>query len=298
MSATIGMLADTHVGPGAIARLLGALLRRRVRGSSRLTLALARRLPGLQAVPVPVAGGVVYMDLRRDASHAWLALAPRPYEPGIQELLRRLLRPGDVAFEIGANLGWHSVWMSSLVGPRGQVHAFEPLPSLHPLLRRTCAALPNGALHPFGLSSAAGEAELVVPLDDCMASLGHWTDDAQAGPVRRVRCRFRALDDEVHAGRLPRPDLCTVDVEGAEPLVFAGATDTLDRADAPILVFECNRPASAALGLHPADGARRLLALPAARYRLFAFDDDRGEIAPVAPDDIRSWTALAIPEAR
>ncbi|HET9985877.1 MAG TPA: hypothetical protein VFQ38_19920, partial [Longimicrobiales bacterium] len=46
------------------------------------------------------------------------------------------------------------------------------------------------------------------------------------------------------------------------------------------------------------DGARRLLALPAARYRLFAFDDDRGEIAPVAPDDIRSWTALAIPEAR
>lgn len=89
-----------------------------------------------------------------------------------------------------------------------------------------------------------------------------------------------------------------MDVEGAEPLVFAGGAETLDRAVAPIPLFECNRPASAALGLDPADAARQLLALPNARYRLFTLDDDRGEIAPVAPDDIRSWSALAVPEAR
>src|SRR3954454_10033377 len=39
---------------------------------------------------------------------------------------RRLIRPGDVILDIGANIGAHTLQFASLTGPRGQVFAFEP----------------------------------------------------------------------------------------------------------------------------------------------------------------------------
>ena len=39
-----------------------------------------------------------------------------------------LVREGDVVFDIGANLGHFTLLFSDLVGRRGEVHAFEPVP--------------------------------------------------------------------------------------------------------------------------------------------------------------------------
>lgn len=40
-----------------------------------------------------------------------------------------LIKPGDVVFDIGANIGMWSVGAGRRVGPAGKVHAFEPLHS-------------------------------------------------------------------------------------------------------------------------------------------------------------------------
>src|SRR5215204_3016879 len=47
------------------------------------------------------------------------------YSEGEVDLFRQVLRPGDLALDVGANIGVHTVPMARLVGERGAVFAFE-----------------------------------------------------------------------------------------------------------------------------------------------------------------------------
>src|SRR5439155_9809322 len=45
-----------------------------------------------------------------------------------EQIVRKLLspHPSEVIVDIGANIGWHTVWLSKKVGPLGKVIAVEP----------------------------------------------------------------------------------------------------------------------------------------------------------------------------
>lgn len=48
------------------------------------------------------------------------------YETGITACFEDIVKPGMVVLDIGANLGYYTVLFSKLVGPSGEVFAFEP----------------------------------------------------------------------------------------------------------------------------------------------------------------------------
>lgn len=50
------------------------------------------------------------------------------YELEAQQLVIQTVRPGMVAFDIGAHVGFYTLLLAELVGPAGQVIAFEPAP--------------------------------------------------------------------------------------------------------------------------------------------------------------------------
>jgi predicted methyltransferase len=50
------------------------------------------------------------------------------YEPEVTAVFGRVLRPGDVVIDVGANVGWFTLLAASLVGPGGKVVACEPGP--------------------------------------------------------------------------------------------------------------------------------------------------------------------------
>ena len=56
------------------------------------------------------------------------------WEPYETSLVLRLLQPGDVFVDVGANIGYFSVLAASLVGDAGKVFAFEPDPDNFQLL--------------------------------------------------------------------------------------------------------------------------------------------------------------------
>ena len=65
----------------------------------------------------------------------WSLFCFGTYEPGLQRLFRRYVSAGSTVVEVGANVGWHTLMLSRLVGPGGRVHAFEPNPAIHRELR-------------------------------------------------------------------------------------------------------------------------------------------------------------------
>src|SRR5271166_2308194 len=48
------------------------------------------------------------------------------YEPAMLRAYSSVIRGGDVVFDIGANIGAHTMHFARLVGPAGRVFAFEP----------------------------------------------------------------------------------------------------------------------------------------------------------------------------
>ena len=291
------------------ARVLRLLLRNNVRGGWRLASLLSRQVASLHRVPIAIEDWPpIFMDLRVAATAEWLIGSPwaaSPHEPDEQAVMRRLVSPGDVVLDIGANLGLHTALLSRLVGPGGRVFAFEPSAGVLPCLRRSVAGMANATLLELALSDEEGAASLYVhPDHPTMTSLGDWTRRWDAGAqTYTVACTRRRLDDLVAAGEVARPDFVKVDVEGAEALVFRGARRTLDREDAPCLLFEENRGACAALG-HAISAAREWLgALSAPGYHFFEVTAG-GALAPLdrdrldRPDAPPLRNVVGVPEGR
>jgi len=152
---------------------------------------------------------------------------------GERALLARMLRetrPGDVVFDVGANLGFYTVLLAKAVGPIGTVVAFEP--ELGVLERMKENAEINGVANIRGFNVALGETEATVPLevDSRLGSGLH----IMAGGDHSVRAGFATRDVRqvrgdayVAAQALPVPALIKVDVEGMEREVLRGLARTL-----------------------------------------------------------------------
>jgi FkbM family methyltransferase len=273
------LLTYCEVPPSATSRL-GELLRTAIRyyirsgarGSTRCTFFLAQRLKALQAVPVTVNHDQrLYLDLRDGLSHLLVAGSPWeqvPWDRNEQEVMGHLLRAGDVAYDIGAHIGLHSVFLSAAIGPQGALHAFEVNPAKIQALAETIRHLPNATLHQFGLAERQGSATLFVPEDQSMTSLADWTW-GNGGLVGRAQGVLRTMDDIIARGEAAPPDFIKCDVEGAEPFVFKGGSRTLDRVDAPILFYEADGRSSRAFGNDIAEATRLLLSLPSPGYQIF-----------------------------
>lgn len=285
-----------------VARFLRAYLRTGLRGGFRLTMFLSRWSRQLQRVPIRVGDGEPFHVDLRTGYHELFRGSPwsqPPFEGAEQAVMRAVVQPGDTVYDIGANIGAHTVLLSRLVGPEGLVYAFEPNPGLLGPLRLTVAGLPNTVLHELALSDQDGSATLFVPEDASMASLADWTVDrgAEAGSSHTLHCALRRLDSLLPDGSAPCPDFIKCDVEGAELRVFTGAARTLNRPEAPIILFEANQHTAAGFGLD-VDAARAFLdGLPEPRFRFFAVQDD-GQLAPIARCAGPHANILAMPQSR
>lgn len=278
----------------ATARVLAMLLRRRLRGSTRLTLAVAHRLSGLKELPIAFAGRTCYVDLRVASSHPLLAGSfPEPAE---RELVAKIVRPGHVAVDVGGHWGIYTLLLADLTGPAGRVFTFEPSPVVLPALSRSIGEIQNATLFPMGLGEAADRRQLRVPADASMAHLVP-LDRSTGESDRAFEVPVESLDAVVARGLVAQPDFVKCDVEGAEALVFRGAQAVLDRPLAPAILFESNPAAAARLGLNGDDASDFLSRLPRPGYHFFAIGAD-AQPEPLERVPETFMNVLALPAAR
>lgn len=177
---------------------------------------------------VDLADKVIGMPILRDG-----------YEPEVVGLAVSLVGEGDVAVDIGAHIGYFTMRLADAVGARGHVFAFEPVPRNADLLARSIVESrfeSRVTLTRAAVSDTTGEAVLRVGRD-LLNTGGAFLGSAPAAGddgLDTVRVPTVRLDD-VAVRRPVR--LIKIDVEGAEPRVFQGASAVL-RDDRPFVISE------------------------------------------------------------
>lgn len=180
------------------------------------------------------------------------------WNPVEYEAFRQVLRPGDVAFDIGANVGAYTVLFAQWVGVAGQVHAFEPAPDAFRGLRRHLELNHLGEIvvvHRVAVSDQIGEASFVGTGSD---GTNHLLSRSES-EVRVIRVPTTTVDAVcAESGACPR--LLKIDVEGAELAVLRGARHTIARMDRDAGIFVEMHPTAWRLQGLTADDIRAELA--------------------------------------
>jgi len=169
---------------------------------------------------------------RHDLAVSTPAAGQGRWEPHLVACFERLCRAGQTAYDIGANVGYHTLLLAKLVGPEGQCIAFEPNSENCRLVHVGCVrnGLDNVRLVPLALSDEPGWAYFSshigsnggIVSEQYVGLHGHGT----VVPVAR-------LDDL----SLPLPDFIKIDVEGAEYRALRGAERAI-RDGRPAIISE------------------------------------------------------------
>lgn len=160
------------------------------------------------------------------------------WEPHITALVRRILTPGSLFLDVGANIGYFTMLAGKLVGPNGRVVAFEPAPRNVQLL--LASVVTNGFSHvevwPVALSDRRG----IVGLRTETWNTNSTVAPMEASVVGETTLAVAVPGDHV-LGSVDHDGTCIVklDVEGHEHAVLLGLERFLD-VHRPTLVLEFN----------------------------------------------------------
>lgn len=146
-------------------------------------------------------------------------------------LLEELVRPGDVALDIGAN---HGIYAFALAKIACEVHCFEPLPECCSFINAWNS--PQVTVHNVALSDRRGLLRLYLPILNGRCVNTRASLNRPDGP-----CEIREVDVvTLDSFSLSRVDFIKVDVEGLEASVLRGAERTL-KVHRPSLLIEIDR---------------------------------------------------------
>jgi FkbM family methyltransferase len=153
------------------------------------------------------------------------------------ELFGQLVSPGDIAIDVGANVGAHTVGLARLVGPGGAVLAFEPQRVVYQTLCANVAL--NSITHVHCWNVALGDAPGTVkmpPVDYARPNNFGGLSATAAASAPGDAVSVLRLDDLP----VPRCSLIKVDVEGMELQVLRGGRAMVRRLR-PVLYVENDR---------------------------------------------------------
>jgi FkbM family methyltransferase len=200
-----------------------------------------RRLLGRGPATLVRRGGHRWaLDLREGIDFSIYLLGA--FEPGTAAALRRLVRPGDVVFDIGANVGAHTLGLAASVGPAGTVVAIEPTDEAFGKLTRNVALNPDLAAR-VRLRQRLMAARAEDPAPSALYSSWPLRPTGPVHPhhggrlVTTAGASVATLDGLMEQEGLSRLDLIKIDVDGFEARVLAGGARTLGRCQ-PVLVME------------------------------------------------------------
>lgn len=142
-----------------------------------------------------------------------------------------VLGKGGSAIDGGAHIGYHTRYLSEVVGDKGKVHSFEPNPYIFSLLKKGVKNRENVQVYQKALSSINQR----VPFYVRPYSLGQDSSlEKPQSPRKKVEVETISLDEFLP---LDNVRLIKLDVEGHEFQAILGAKELIRRCR-PWIIFE------------------------------------------------------------
>lgn len=157
----------------------------------------------------------------------------------MMSVFERMVRPGDVVYDIGGAIGLYTRVLSHWFGP-ARVVTIEPMSANVGLIRQNVAL--GGLLDRvtvLHMAAADREGEEDLQIDDVMSGTAaldrvtggraSWGRQYMGLPPKVERVRVRTIDALVAEGAAPPPAFLKIDTEGAEGDVLRGARRTIEQ---------------------------------------------------------------------
>lgn len=151
--------------------------------------------------------------------------------------LKNLMRAGDLAIDIGANLGYYARLMARIAGRDGHVYAVEPVAPIRRVLERNLRGCGNTVILPYALGAAEGQ----IRMGNATVRTGGYFGTGQnfvmeAGDEADVEFTAEMRRGSELFGHLTRIDFIKCDVEGYETIIMEEMRPLLERFRPTVLI--------------------------------------------------------------
>jgi FkbM family methyltransferase len=179
--------------------------------------------------------GVARVDFREDSAYSLLnySLGERGSDWSLLSAMACLLKPGDVLWDVGANIGYFTQHFAQPRFHLREINAFEP----NPAVRKTLDTLfeRNARVHVHGVALGDENARREIHFLPNASAEGSLV--RQVSGARSIPIEVRRADDYKLESGLAAPDMIKIDVEGFEPQVLAGMQKIVAQ-NSPAIFFE------------------------------------------------------------
>jgi FkbM family methyltransferase len=171
-------------------------------------------------------------------------------EPDTVEWIENRFKPGDVFYDIGANIGSYSLVTFGFLKGQAKIYSFEPgFLSFSQLCKNININGAARAISPFqvALSDETSVIDLHYQNLDtggALHSLGGTTgqDGKQVSPALMLPTLSYRLDDFVNQFEIPKPNHVKIDVDGLEFSILQGGAETFKHPDLHSVMVEIDDP--------------------------------------------------------
>ncbi len=170
------------------------------------------------------------------------------FEAPLREEFLRLAPACEHILDIGAHFGYYTL-LAAAAAKGARIYAFEPQPAVLRLLKENVALnhVSSAQVFDCALSSSEGTTEFFVP-NAGQHAYGSMRANGRFAVKESIQVQTRTVDGVLASLGHPPIGLIKMDVEGAEKLVFEGATELLRSPRRPAILFEALEENTAPFG--------------------------------------------------
>lgn len=175
------------------------------------------------------------LDLQTEKAY-WLGT----YENEIQQAIVNLVKPGEIIYDIGANIGFLTLLFAKMTGPSGHVYAFEAFPEN--IMRLTNNIERNGfqnwtTVIPAAVLNKTGPVEFFIGPSTNVGKVKGSAGRDSISYEGSIQVEGISIDEYIQRSRIPPPNIIKLDIEGGEVLALPGMQELLKNHH-PIVMIE------------------------------------------------------------